>query len=135
MAVNHGEEEEMVLPQIFLNAANDQGAVGVTNLFGDDADGVGAPKAKRASEIVGAVIEILGRRNDAFLGVLWNGTGGGGVVESGRNGAGRQPEVLSDGLKGNPDLPLGAGILFGQRRHPKTSKKHSNRESIVSSRS
>jgi hypothetical protein len=120
--VNYGEEEEIVLPQIFLNAANDQGTVGVTNLFGDDADSVGAPKAKGASEIVGAVIEILGRRNDALLGVLWNGTGGGGVVESGGNGAGRQTEVLGDGLKGDLGLPLWADILLGQRRHPKTSK-------------
>ena len=38
MAVNHGEEEIIVLAQIFFDTADHHRAVGVANFLGDHAD-------------------------------------------------------------------------------------------------
>src|SRR5882762_11962475 len=83
VTVDHGEEEIIVLAQIFFDSANHHRAVGVANFFGDHANGVGTFQAQSASKKVGAVIERLGGFNDAIFCVLGKGARGGRVVQGG----------------------------------------------------
>ena len=74
------EVEVSGLEQVLFDAAEDEGSVALANLGDKDADGLGAAIAEGARGEVGAVVEALGRGEDAVLGGLWNGLCGGSGV-------------------------------------------------------
>jgi len=81
--MDHGEEEIIVLAQIFFDAADHHRSIGVADFFGDHANRVGAFQAQSSSKEVGPIIERLRGFDDAILCMLGNGTRRGGVVQGG----------------------------------------------------
>lgn len=73
MAVDDGEEEEIVLAEFGLDAADEICTVGVADFFGDDADRVAALDAKGAREEIRAIVEFAGGLENALPGVFGNG--------------------------------------------------------------
>jgi len=83
MAVDHSEEEIIVLAQVFFDPADHHRAVGVANFFGDYANGIRSFQTQSARKKVRPVVERFRSFDDAILGVLGDGTRGRGVVQGG----------------------------------------------------
>ena len=83
MAVDHGEEEIIVLAQVFFDPADHHRAVGVANFFGDHPDGISSFQSQSACKKVRPVVERFRSFDDAILGVLGDGTRGRRVVQGG----------------------------------------------------
>ena len=81
------QEEIVALPQILLDAANDRRTVGIADLLRDHTNRVSALVAESTGKEVWPIIELLGGRTDAVLGLLRNGPGRWRIVEDGRHGA------------------------------------------------
>src|SRR5215469_5485941 len=114
MTVNDRQEEVIVLSQVFFNPADDHGAVGIANLFGDHANGVGPLQAQSSREEVWPVVQRLCCFNNAVLGVVRDGTCSGGVVQGSGNRARSKTEVIGNGFKS--DSRFGAkGLLLPRR--------------------
>jgi hypothetical protein len=54
--VNYGEKEEIVLPQILLDAANDRGTVCVPNFLRNNPNCISTLQTQRARRIIRAII-------------------------------------------------------------------------------
>ena len=70
MTVDDGEEKEIVLAENGFDTADDGGAVGVANFFGDHAHGESALDAEGARQEIRAIVELAGRFEDAVAGVF-----------------------------------------------------------------
>ena len=80
LTMDYGEEEIIVLAQVFFDAADHHRSVRVADFFGDHANRVSALQAQRAGKKVRPVIERLRGFDDAILCVRGDGTCGGRVV-------------------------------------------------------
>src|ERR1700736_899604 len=81
MPVDYRQKEEIVLPQIFFNTADDHRSIRVANLLSDNSNGIGALQAKGAGKIIGPVIQFLGGRQDPLLGACGDGSRCGGIIK------------------------------------------------------
>ena len=73
--VDYRQEEVVVPSQVFFNATDHHGAVGVANLFSDDPNRVSSLESQGSREEVGPVVESLRRLDNAILGVFGNRAG------------------------------------------------------------
>ena len=113
MPMNDGQKKVIHLPQIGFNAADYHRTVGIADLFGDHADGVGSFVAQRLREKIRSVVQFLRGGKNAVLGFLRNRVSRGSVVENNGNRARSQAYMLRHGLECN-DRGLRAGPLaFG----------------------
>src|ERR1700691_743175 len=110
MPVNRRNEGIIHCPQMFFNALDDEGTVGITDLLRNHSDHIGPLAAQIPGEKVWTVIQLFRGSADAVFSFLRNSAGGGRIVEDDGNRARSQPHMLSHGLDRN-DRRLGAGSL------------------------
>ena len=65
-----------------LDPADNHCGIGIGEIAGDNADGVGALYAQRAREIVGAIIQFAGCSENSLFGAFGNGAGRGGIIQN-----------------------------------------------------
>src|SRR5882757_1678849 len=97
--MNHGQEKVFRVSQILLNSADDGGSVGVSNLLCDHADGIGTLQAQGAREVIWFVVEFPRSLQNATLRMLWNRAGCCRIVQSSRNRACGQVQMLGKDLQ------------------------------------
>ena len=112
VAMNYRQKEKVMLPQILLDAADDQGAVSVADFFGDYADGIGALHAERARQKIRAVVEFARRGENALLGVCRNGTRRRRIIENGRYRSWREAHVFGNRLERYASGSIRVGFRF-----------------------
>src|SRR5258708_12082956 len=84
--MNDGQEKVIVLPEIGLNSANDQGPVSVPDLLDDKSDGVGALLAQRSCQEIWTIVQFLGCRLDPLPRALRYGARSRAIVQDRRAG-------------------------------------------------
>ena len=124
VVMSDGEKEKTLLPQIAFDAADDHGSVGVSQVTGNDADGISALHAQGARQIIGAVIEFARGSENSFLGVFGNRTRGGRIIQNRRDGAGSEPNMVSDRLQGD-DAKLPPVLILAVALHCVVSFRYS----------
>src|ERR1700739_358844 len=72
IADSNGEKEIILLAEISLNAADDGGAVEVSDLLGDHTNHVGAFHSQIASVKAWTILQLTSGLENSFLGVRWN---------------------------------------------------------------
>jgi hypothetical protein len=97
--MDDGQKKVVVKAKASFYSADDERSVGVSDLLDNQSDGVGAPLAQRSGKEIRTVVELQGGSLDALLGMLWNDVRGRGIVEDGRNRAGRQAYTISNILQ------------------------------------
>src|SRR5580700_2264040 len=67
VAVRHGQEKEVLLPEVSFYSADDQRTIKVTNLLGDNSNHVGAFYPQVAGVETRPVVQLASRGEDALL--------------------------------------------------------------------
>ena len=92
-------EEVLALAESGFNAADHHAAVGIADFGADHSHGESALLAQRAGKEIGVIIEFLGGRDDAVLGVLRNGFGVRGIIQDCGDRTLGQSQVFSQFLE------------------------------------
>src|SRR6266436_1942646 len=99
MPVHHGEEKEIALLQIMLDAVDDLRAVIVADLRGNHTDSKGSLEPQRAGKKVGAVIKFAGGLQNALFSVFGYGSSRCRIVQCCRDGSWRQAQTFADSFQ------------------------------------
>jgi len=111
MAVDDGEEKEIVFAEDGFDTADDRGAVGIADFLGDDADGVAALDAERTREEIRTIVELASGLEDAVAGVFGDAACGGRIVENAGNGSRRKAEMQTERLESDGRRLRGGACL------------------------
>ena len=127
-----GEKEIIALAEKFFDAADDTGAITVTDFLENDADGEGALDAKRARKHVGAVVKFTRSGEDALASGFGDRARRSGIVKNGRDGARSQPDVLCDFFQ-RDDIFFGGFFTFHENTHDAARLRRKNSKASMKS--
>src|SRR5579864_2775396 len=101
VTMSDDKEEEILLPQVSFNAADNRRAIEVPDLLGDDADHISAFYPQIASVKTGTVVQLPSGPQDSFLSMRGHRLGRSRLIQyCGANPLG-QPHALRDHFQGH----------------------------------
>src|SRR6266851_1458315 len=112
VTVSNGQVEEVLLPQVSFNAADDQRAVKITDFLGNHADHVCTFYTQVAGIEAGPVIQFASDREDSLLCVPGNRSGCSRFVQDSGTGPLREPHALGYHFQGYGRVLLPLPLLL-----------------------